>query len=172
MNKVTKGALAAAAGAAILVGGAGTMAAWSDSSSLGSGTVTAGTLNIDQVPDSGKWHWGTPGGTEFNPATDRLVPGDTVVYVADYNITAVGTNLVATLTPTLGNLESGELAQHLHVTAVGDGGGEIRPTGSVQTKTIGTAITFTDVQGETGQGASASLAGGTVTLTQNSVTTP
>lgn len=120
MNKKTKGALAAAAGAAILVGGAGTMAAWNDSTDLGGGTVTAGVLNIDQQPDSGNWKF--EDGEPFNPVTDRLVPGDTVVYTATYNITAEGTNLKATLTPTLAGVD-GELEPLLTVAAEGDGGG-------------------------------------------------
>ncbi|ALG85706.1 alternate-type signal peptide domain-containing protein [Gordonia phthalatica] len=165
MNKMTKGALAAAAAAAILAGGAGTMAAWNSQSSLGSGSVTAGTLNIEQVGTAGTWHWNTADGAAFDPATDRLVPGDTVVYVGEYKITAVGTHLTATLKPSVAGI-SGDLASLLDVTPVG-GEETITPNGTVQTKTIGTAITFKgDTTGSAGQGEDASLAGITVTLQQ------
>lgn len=165
MNKVTKGALAAAAGVAILAGGAGTMAAWNAESSLGAGSVTAGSLNIEQV-QAGTWHWNTVDGATFNPGTDRLVPGDTVVYVGEYRITAEGNNLTATLKPSVAGI-SGELEDLLDVTPIG-GEETITPTGAVQLKKIGTAITFKDTTtGTAGQGRNASLAGITVTLQQS-----
>ncbi|NKU44191.1 alternate-type signal peptide domain-containing protein [Rhodococcus hoagii] len=46
MNKKTKGAIAAGAAAALLAGGAGSFALWSDSETLNGGTITAGTLTL------------------------------------------------------------------------------------------------------------------------------
>lgn len=165
MNKATKGALAAAAGAAILAGGAGTMAAWNASSSLGSGSVTAGTLNIDQQ-GTGTWHWDSPTGAAFDPATDKIVPGDKVVYVGDYKITAVGQNLQATLTPTIGGV-TGDLASHLTTATVGGGTTQITPANNNQVLQIGTMVTFDpSTTGNDGQGKTASLAGASITLQQ------
>lgn len=165
MNKATKGALAAAAAAAILAGGAGTMAAWNASSSLGSGSVTAGQMNIEQV-GTGSWHWNTPGGAVFNPGSDKLVPGDTVVYVGDYKITAVGTNLKATLTPTLGGV-SGTLLPYLTVGNVGGTAATITAGDNNTTKQVGTTITFNaGTTGSDGATTTASLAGSTITLQQ------
>ncbi|GAA3950871.1 alternate-type signal peptide domain-containing protein [Gordonia caeni] len=165
MNKKTKGALAAAAGAAILVGGAGTMAAWNDNASLGSGTVSAGTLNIDQV-GTGTWHWDNPDGEVFTPGSDLLVPGDSVVYVGKYKISAAGTNLKATLTPEIGGV-TGNLKDYLEVADVNDAPTTITPSNDDQILTIGTKVTFDpDTGGEDGQGGTASLAGASVLLQQ------
>ncbi|MGB3708275.1 alternate-type signal peptide domain-containing protein [Gordonia sp. (in: high G+C Gram-positive bacteria)] len=169
MNKATKGALAAAAAAAILAGGAGTMAAWNGSSELGSGTVTAGALNIEQVDGTGTWHWKTADGAAFDPETQKLVPGDTVVYVGTYRITAVGTNLTATLTPSVAGI-TGDLAASLATAPIAPASNQITASDNGTNKVIGTAITFNaDTDGQVGQGKSASLAGATINLTQNPV---
>jgi len=46
MNKKTKGIVAGAAGAALLLGAGGTFALWSDAEHVPGGTITAGTLDI------------------------------------------------------------------------------------------------------------------------------
>ncbi|MGB6039826.1 MAG: alternate-type signal peptide domain-containing protein, partial [Gordonia sp. (in: high G+C Gram-positive bacteria)] len=109
MNKATKGALAAAAAAAILAGGAGTMAAWNSTApGTGGGTITAGSMTVTQQPDTGGWAWadGTP---IADITTIKIVPGQSVKYTAIYNVELIGTNLKADLVPTLGGV-TGELA--------------------------------------------------------------
>ncbi|QRY62020.1 alternate-type signal peptide domain-containing protein [Gordonia sp. PDNC005] len=168
MNKVTKGALAAAAGAAILAGGAGTMAAWNSNVGTNGGTVTAGQLNLTSV-DAGSWKWvgGAKDGQAFVPATDRLVPGDTVRYTATYKITAVGTNLTATLTPSLGGV-TGDLSSYLTATPTGGAGATVTAADNNTNKTVSTDITFkTATTGTDGQNKTADLSGATVTLQQN-----
>ncbi|MGB6246892.1 alternate-type signal peptide domain-containing protein [Gordonia sp. (in: high G+C Gram-positive bacteria)] len=168
MNKATKGALAAAAAAAILAGGAGTMAAWNSSVNTNGGTVTAGSLNLTAT-DAGSWTWvgGTKDGTVFNAATDKLVPGDTVRNTAKYKITAVGTNLTATLTPSLGGV-TGELAAQLDVTPANGATISITSADNNTEKTVQTDITFKSATtGTTGQGKSADLSGASVVLQQN-----
>ncbi|MBY4570885.1 hypothetical protein ACN95_12760 [Gordonia sihwensis] len=168
MNKVTKGALAAAAGAAILAGGAGTMAAWNSNVTTDGGTVTAGQLNLTSV-DAGSWKWigGSKDGQPFNTASDRLVPGDTVRYTATYKITAVGTNLTATLTPSLGGV-SGELAPLLTASPTDGAGTQVTQADNNTDKTVSTDITFkSTTTGTDGQGKVADLSGATVTLQQN-----
>lgn len=166
MNKATKGALAAAAAAAILAGGAGTMAAWNASSSLGSGQVTAGEMNITQQ-GTGSWHWKTATGPTFTPGTDLLVPGDTVVYVGDYKITAVGTNLTATLTPSIGGVTGG-LLPFLITGTVGGTATTVTPAQNGHVIQIGTTVTFDpNTTGSGGANLKADLAGSTITLQQN-----
>lgn len=164
MNNKTKGAIAAAAGAVILAGGAGTMAAWNDSTTgTDGGTITAGELNIEQV-GSGTWTWGD-GTTTFNPAEDRLIPGDTVQYTATYNITLEGTNLTATLKPELREVD-GDLADLL---TVGTAGGDEVEVDSSGQKSVTTTITFDESKAgdNGGMNEQADLSGATVTLTQN-----
>ena len=97
MRKTTKGAIAVGAGVALLLGGAGTMAYWTDSSDLDSNTtVTAGNLDLAPVAASAAWTWKT-GGQTFVPATSRIVPGDTVVFTQRYTVTAQGDRLKAQL---------------------------------------------------------------------------
>lgn len=100
MNKLTKGAVAAAAGIALLLGGAGTFALWNDATVVSGGAISTGTLSIAK---SGTASWvdgsaTTVGGTTFNPATQKLVPGDTVTLTQAVVISTTGKNLKANFT--------------------------------------------------------------------------
>lgn len=177
MKKNTKGAIAVGAAALLLAGGAGTMAAWSDSASLGGGTVTSGELGITQV-GTGAWTWATPGGAtgEFNPTTARLVPGDVVTYTGTYALDVVGTNLKASLTPTLGGV-TGDLATYLDVNAVSNTAAvDIENiTASDDTKQVSITTTITFKPGTTEEASmnkTASLAGSTITLQQTAPAGP
>src|SRR5690606_22161335 len=66
MNKLLKGSIAGAAGIALLLGGAGTLAYWNSSADLGGGTVNSGTLTIAN----------NGAATVTGPTT--IVPGDSV----------------------------------------------------------------------------------------------
>ncbi|MFE4503762.1 alternate-type signal peptide domain-containing protein [Rhodococcus sp. NPDC056743] len=168
MNKTTKAAIAAGSAALLLAGGAGTMAAWTASTTASAPqTITAGSMAVSQT-GTGAWTWGggngATAGTAFNPAVDKLVPGDVVNYTATYNINLVGKNLKATLTPALGGV-SGDLLPQLSV-ADADSTPATYTEGT-HTATYTTKITFnpatTDQVGAT---KTASLAGGAVTLQQ------
>ncbi|OYD66703.1 alternate-type signal peptide domain-containing protein [Rhodococcus sp. OK302] len=168
MKKTTKGAIAAAFAALLLAGGAGTMAAWSASTTAGVGTtITAGSMAIEQV-GTGTWEWAD--GSAFDPLTDRIVPGDVVSYTADYTFDLVGKNLKATLTPSLSGV-TGDLVNlgQLSVAAA-PGITTVFTAGLGQTASYTTEITFLPKVGEvdnTGQTKTASLAGGVVTLDQS-----
>jgi alternate signal-mediated exported protein len=92
MNKLTKGAIAGAAGIALLLGGAGSFALWSDSTTVNAGTINAGTMTLDAF-DNGTW---TKGGVAL-PANFKMVPGDVLTYRAQLDIHAVGNALKAKL---------------------------------------------------------------------------
>lgn len=96
MNKTAKGALAAGTAAVLLMGGAGTLAYWTDSVEGGAGTVNSGELTITPGA-AGAW---THNGTAVdNPQAVDAVPGDTFVYSgATYTIGADGEDLSASLT--------------------------------------------------------------------------
>ncbi|NMM91769.1 hypothetical protein B2J88_47085 [Rhodococcus sp. SRB_17] len=163
MKKTTKAAIAAGAAALLLAGGAGTMASWNASTNAGAAqTVTAGSMAVEQT-GTGTWTWGT-GGT-FNPASDKIVPGDVVKYTATYKIDLVGTNLKATLTPSLSGV-SGDLASQL-TTAASSSTQTVYSAGLNQVATFTTEITFNNTGiDNTGQTKTASLSGGAVTLEQ------
>lgn len=93
MNKTTKGALAAGAAAVLLMGGAGTLAYWSDSVDVPGGAVNGGTLSLG-TPDCGVG-WELDGGTAYTG--QDLVPGDVLSKVCVIDLVAEGEHLGADL---------------------------------------------------------------------------
>lgn len=96
---MTKGAVAIGAGVALLLGGAGTYALWSDTEAV-DGTVASGDLDL--TLGTAAWTLnGTPvaAGTE---GTVRIVPGDVLQLTQPVTVTAIGDDLESTLTITEG----------------------------------------------------------------------
>ena len=93
MKKSTKGALAASAAAALLLGGAGTLAYWNDSATVPGGDIQSGQLELG-APDCGLG-WTLDGGAAFT--TQLLVPGDTLTKVCTVDLVAQGEHLGADL---------------------------------------------------------------------------
>lgn len=78
MRKSTKGALAAVAAGALLLGGAGTLAYWTDEATIAGTDITTGHLTVDATDcEAGTLVW-TLEGDAFDPTTDTLIPGDTL----------------------------------------------------------------------------------------------
>ena len=79
MNKSTKGALAASSAAVLLLGGAGSLAFWSDSQDVGSANITSGELDLS-APDcaddllAGTHGWQLDGGDCLRPGHDQARP--------------------------------------------------------------------------------------------------
>ena len=101
MKKVTKGIVAAGLGAALLVGGAGTMAVWTEDETVGGGAINAGHLNlVTDGTNAGCGDWMLDTG-ESVPSTytagDPLVPGDVLTRDCAYTIEAEGNHLRATV---------------------------------------------------------------------------
>jgi alternate signal-mediated exported protein len=99
MNKMFKGAVAGAAGVALLLGGAGTFALWNDAASIGEDkTIVGGHLTFGDEMPAGVWYYGETGTTEVDPAELAWVPGDVVRYVVeDVPVIAHGDHLAAEL---------------------------------------------------------------------------
>jgi alternate signal-mediated exported protein len=121
MMKATKGALAAVAGASLLFGGAGTLAFWSDTSTVTGGSITGGTLSI--VDPTCTWELAHTGAatqtdiTQADIADVRLVPGDTATQTCTSTITAIGDNIAADLAVTDPFTDSGTLSRAVSLTA-------------------------------------------------------
>lgn len=99
MKKSTKGAVAATAAAALLLGGAGTLAYWNDSATVPGGTIQSGRLELGAA-DCGTGWWLDDGSTY---TTQLLVPGDTLSKLCTIDLVATGEHLGADLaldTPT------------------------------------------------------------------------
>ena len=87
MNKLIKGSIAGAAGIALLLGGAGSFALWSDNAAVSAGSVTSGVLDVAN-PVAGTW----------DNSIALIVPGDTRTFSDTLELTATGDHLKATVT--------------------------------------------------------------------------
>ncbi|GAA0992975.1 alternate-type signal peptide domain-containing protein [Subtercola frigoramans] len=96
MNRLVKGAIAGAAGIALLLGGAGTFAYWNSSATISGGTIVAGNLVVSDPGPAGVWTI-NGGSTPIVLAGYKIVPGDVLTYTKTMHIVATGDNLVATL---------------------------------------------------------------------------
>jgi alternate signal-mediated exported protein len=100
MNKLTKGAIAGAAGVALLLGGGGTFAIWSSSQTVVAGPVRSGVLSMDPL---GQATWRDISADLAEPRTIpaseigayAIVPGDTLELVQTATVHATGKNLRA-----------------------------------------------------------------------------
>jgi alternate signal-mediated exported protein len=95
-SALIKGTAAIAVGAALLLGGGGTLASWNQSQSATPGTIVAGDLNVVAAP--GVWRDGAD--NIINISTYRVVPGDKLTYTQDLNVTLTGNKMAANITAT------------------------------------------------------------------------
>jgi alternate signal-mediated exported protein len=176
MNKTTKGALAAGAAATLLLGGAGSLAYWNATTTVGGATVNSGTLTLTDATegtcaaapwkiDSGE----SPAGADFDPATELLVPGDVITKTCTYTLGATGTHLRATLGAT-GGTASGTLSSALTVSSTFKDGAEevteVTEANDGDTLTAEISVTFKGASDNSTQDQTAALADYVVTLTQ------
>jgi alternate signal-mediated exported protein len=95
MNKLIRGAITGAAGIALLLGGAGTFAAWNDAATAAPDThISTGNLKIDSATADG-WFSDENATAGIDATTFHAVPGDTVYYKATMKLTATGDHLAA-----------------------------------------------------------------------------
>ncbi|BDZ49350.1 hypothetical protein GCM10025867_15910 [Frondihabitans sucicola] len=98
MNKIITGAIAGAAGIALLLGGAGTFALWNANASSAASSVSSGTLSLSANND-GTWTDITNGrSATINPSTALMVPGNTYQFTQTLTVAATGNDLKANLT--------------------------------------------------------------------------
>ncbi|MFB8368065.1 alternate-type signal peptide domain-containing protein [Pseudarthrobacter sp. NPDC055928] len=91
---MTKGAIVTAAGVMLLIGGGGTLAVWNVEQNAEAGIVASGDLNL--VAEAGVWT--VAGQAEpIDIDTYLIVPGDTLTYTQNVDITLDGNNISATL---------------------------------------------------------------------------
>lgn len=91
MKKSTKGALAAGAAGVLLLGGAGSLAYWTDSATITGTQLTSGHLTVDATDCNGTGNW-TLEGAAFDPSTDTLIPGDTLTMNCNVVVDVEGTH--------------------------------------------------------------------------------
>jgi len=170
MKRTTKGAIAASAAAVLLLGGAGTLAFWTDDATVTGTTINAGHLKLTNAQCGTDW---TFEGVAYT--TQLLVPGDELEKVCDYTIDAAGDNLVAEFSvnsPTF--TASNGLTDELDVTAEYEvNGSPVTPPVAVADDDVVTATIHVDwpfgvEDNDSNQnpGLSATLSAVTVTVTQ------
>ncbi|WP_139978652.1 alternate-type signal peptide domain-containing protein [Nocardioides litoris] len=94
MNKTAKGALAATAAAALLMGGAGSLAFWTDADTVNGGSFTSGDLDITAVGCDANWVY-APGNAKAGTTVTKFVPGDKITKNCTFTVTGSGDNLRA-----------------------------------------------------------------------------
>lgn len=115
MKTALKAALAATAGGGLLLGGAGSLAYWTDDEELQPETdLVSGTLDLG-APTCGDWL--LDDASTFTPATDRIVPGDSLTRTCQFLITGVGDHLEAALSADLATAQDSALEDELTVSA-------------------------------------------------------
>jgi alternate signal-mediated exported protein len=191
MNKLLKGAIAASAGVALLLGGAGTFALWNTSATVNGSSVSSGTLTI---ATSGAAAWknvsvtsaGTANSTIADIATYRIVPGDTLEMTQTVTVNATGTNLTASLTyddASIGATGTASAALKAalvkNLTATATGGGTVTRVGTTNVYTVAPSANTSTVTlkftvelpssttGTVGQTGTIDLSALGFTLTQN-----
>jgi alternate signal-mediated exported protein len=184
MNKLTKGAIATAAGVILLMGGAGTLATWNSSATVGAGqSIVAGSLAVSTPTATG---WSSQAGAISNIANFRAVPGDVLTYTATYTLAATGDNLKFTVATTPGAITAssagaadtalaGVLTSTAAYTVTGSNisavSGQantykVASNSGTSTVTVTMTVTFPSTAGNTTQLGSVNLGTGAITLTQ------
>lgn len=106
MKKITKAAIAGTVGAALLVGGAGSLAFWTDSSAGSQIEIQSGQLDLGSVAAGGTWTIqqnatgvdpAQAASAVFDPANDLIVPGDVLTTTVNVPVVLEGKNLKAEL---------------------------------------------------------------------------
>ena len=154
MKNATKGALAAAAAGSLLLGGAGSLAYWTDTGTVTGKAITSGHLSLGTPSCNG---WKLNGATAFT--TQKIVPGDQLTQSCTYTISADGTNLTAAVDVTGGSLDAGALTDELTLSAtVSKNGGTaaaipVTSMAVANSDTIKVDVTVTFPTGSTASGA-------------------
>lgn len=122
MKKTVKGAVAASAAAVLLLGGAGSLAYWTDSATVSGGTFSSGHLSlVTDDTNTGCSGWtldSAGGGGTFTPGTTLLVPGDSVTETCAFTLNATGDHMSGTVDASAGTA-TGDLADSLDISVSG-----------------------------------------------------
>jgi alternate signal-mediated exported protein len=185
MNKSAKGTLAAAAGAVLLLGGAGSLAYWNASATVNGGAITTGSLTLSAGSCGTNWVYNN--GSAAGQTVVKVVPGDSITKSCTFAVGASGDHLSATLTapatttytknPTSATTDSLTVATTYTIdrtpVATLVNGDKLTSTDDGKTLTAKFVVTMpygsTTVNGNDTQNLTATLNALTVTLTQDTL---
>lgn len=97
-RRLAKAALVSGLGTAVILGGGGTFAVRNTNVNAEAGVVQAGDLDMKEVAP-GIWSSSISGEIE-DISQFKVVPGETLTFTQDLDLTLEGNNLAATLVPT------------------------------------------------------------------------
>ncbi|PTT68497.1 alternate-type signal peptide domain-containing protein [Arthrobacter sp. HMWF013] len=95
-STLIKGTAAIAVGAALLLGGGGTLAAWNAEAAATPGTIVSGDLNVTAAAGV----WTDRAGTVIDINTYKVVPGDKLTYTQALTVKLTGDKMAADITLT------------------------------------------------------------------------
>ena len=178
MNKMMKGSIAGATGVALLMGGFGTYALWTDSENLAENHVQSGVLTIDTA--AGAYDDARTGAANDWTASDLMVPGDVVTYTQTFTVAGTGKNLEGTIALDVEDVTGDftTLVRDVDVVASGAGATDITKDSATEfsfvdpfgTATLTATVTYTlpsSTDGVVDQDASASTPASTFTISQS-----
>jgi len=122
MRSVTKAVIAGAAGIALLAGGAGSLAFWTDTKAGSPVVISSGDLSLGTITDASGWTIqqsaaGVPtpqtASVPYVPGTTLVVPGDVLTKTVAVPVSISGADNKATLTVTNATAPSNALATQL-----------------------------------------------------------
>lgn len=165
MKKSTKGALAAAAAGTLLLGGAGSLAFWSENTTVDGGDLASGSITLSSVTCAPNFTH-----TEDLTTVTNIVPGDTITKQCTGTLTLVGDHIGAGVEIDPLSIQSldGSLGSEVEAEAVlvDPAGGAITAEGTYDI-TVDINVTFpTTVTSESSQTSTASLNALTLVATQ------
>ncbi|QWC10969.1 alternate-type signal peptide domain-containing protein [Arthrobacter jiangjiafuii] len=178
---MAKGALAIGVGAALLLGGGGTLAVWNDSETTAAGQIASGELQLNPVVGGeGKWTNALGTVVDLDPtnavADYRVVPGDVLTYTQKLDVRLAGDLMTAKLTMstpsyTQGGFKSTDVT--IEQPSIANAKGTVLPT-TVLTEadsgivTVSAKFTFNDLkdQGQSSMNAAAAFKAVTFKLDQ------
>jgi alternate signal-mediated exported protein len=181
MNKIVTGAIAGAAGIALLLGGAGTFALWNASASASASSISAGTMSLSANND-GHWVDITNGrNAAIDPTSALVVPGNSYQYTQTLTIAASGQDLKANLTYASQSItgDSALLAATTKTLAVTSSSANVVQSSTANTFTVTPASATSTVKvvftitlpqtATTGQGGALNVGAIAFTLTQTAI---
>ncbi|PNI10490.1 alternate-type signal peptide domain-containing protein [Arthrobacter sp. AFG7.2] len=152
-STLIKGTAAIAVGAALLLGGGGTLAAWNDSVSAAPGTITAGNLDMAKTA-AGVWK-DRANNTIDDISAYRVVPGDKLTFTQDVDVTLTGDKMAASITALGTGEQNGFISSNVVVTgpSLTAGGAPIANhlTQSADVQKVTATITFEFLASTSGQ---------------------
>lgn len=183
MNRMVKGSIAGATGIALLMGGYGSYALWTDTGTAEGAAVTTGELDIE----AGAVAWDNTKTAQADDwsAAKLIVPGDEITVTQTFTVTATGERMEGTLTFVPGAIDvpagfTQDITEYLAVstevagptvTGLTKAGNTYTFTAPIGSQTFTTTATFTfdeTTPAQVGQGLSASIADSSWNLAQSS----